>query len=66
MKKLLLLLVIIATLSFMQLREWAEKSGPLLSAVNVVIPKGASSKLVAAELAKAGVIDKPLLFRLLA
>ncbi len=66
MKKLLLLLVIIAALSFMQLREWAEKSGPLLSVVNVVIPKGASSKLVAAELAKAGVIDKPLLFRLLA
>lgn len=41
-------------------------SGPLLNVTNVVVPKGASLKTVAEELSRAGVIDKPWLFRIMA
>lgn len=37
-----------------------------LTVTNVVVPKGASLKTVAEELSRAGVIDKPWLFRIMA
>lgn len=63
MKKIILLfLVLLAVPVFMQIRGWVVSDGPLLTVTNVVIPRGASLKTVAAELQKNGVIDKPWLF----
>lgn len=63
MKKIILLfLVLLAVPVFMQIRGWVVSDGPLLTVANVVIPRGASLKTVAAELQKNGVIDKPWLF----
>lgn len=63
MKKIILLfLVLLAVPVFMQIRGWVVSDGPLLNVTNVVIPRGASLKKVAAELQKNGVIDKPWLF----
>lgn len=50
----------------MQIKGWIAASGPLLNVTNVVVPKGASLKTVAEELSRAGVIDKPWLFRIMA
>lgn len=66
MKKLILLLVIFTALTFIQVKRWTVANGPLQHVTNVVIPKGASSRLVAKELAKAEVIDKPWLFMVMA
>lgn len=63
MKKLIILLIISAVLAFVQIKKWVSDSGPLLSVVNVVIPRGASTRTVAEKLTEKGVIDKPLLFR---
>lgn len=66
LRKIFFFLLIVVTVSGYQLREWTLEKGPLLGVVNVVIPKGASSSVVANELAKAGVIYRPWLFRLYA
>lgn len=66
MKKVILLLVVLAALSYIQIREWTVANGPLLNVTNVVIPKGASSRVVAQELLKANVINKPWLFVIMA
>ena len=50
----------------MQIKGWIAEGGPLLNVTNVVVPKGASLKTVAEELSRAGVIDKPWLFRIMA
>ena len=50
----------------MQIKGWIAASGPLLNVTNVVVPKGASLKTVAEKLSRAGVIDKPWLFRIMA
>lgn len=51
-------------LAWQQMKGAMVADGPLETVVNVVIPKGANSKVVAAELHQAGVISHPLLFRL--
>lgn len=67
MKKLIIVfLILLSVLVYMQIKEWTVADGPLLKVTNVVIPKGASLKAVAEELSRAGVIDKPWLFCLLA
>lgn len=66
MKKIIVLLVVLSVLSFMQIKEWIVESGPLQNVTNVVIPKGASSRMVANELEEAKVINRAWLFRILA
>ena len=59
MKKLIIIfLIVLSVLAYMQIKGWIAASGPL--------PKGASLKTVAEELSRAGVIDKPWLFRIMA
>ncbi len=53
-------------LTVYQLRNWAVSDGPLKEAVNVIVPKGATLTTVAQRLGEAGVIDKPLLFKIYA
>lgn len=55
-----------SVLAYMQIKGWIAEGGPLLNVTNVVVPKGASLKTVAEELSRAGVIDKPWLFRIMA
>ena len=65
MKKLIIIfLIVLSVLAYMQIKGWIAASGPLVT--NVVVPKGASLKTVAEELSRAGVIDKPWLFRIMA
>lgn len=66
MKKFLIFLIAVVLLTIYQFREWTRQRGPLPEAVNVVVPKGASSNLVAQKLSDAGVIDKPLVFKIYA
>lgn len=66
MKKFLVVIIAAVVLSAYQAREWIRQRGPLSEAVNVVVPRGASSNLVAQKLNEAGVIDKPLVFKLYA
>ncbi len=67
MKKLIIIfLIVLSVLAYMQIKGWIAASGPLLNVTNVVVPKGASLKTVAEELSRAGVIDKPWLFRIMA
>lgn len=67
MKKLIInFLIVLSVLAYMQIKGWIAASGPLLNVTNVVVPKGASLKTVAEELSRAGVIDKPWLFRIMA
>ena len=67
MKKLIIIfLIVLSVLAYMQIKGWIAASGPLLNVTNVVVPKGASLKTVADELSRAGVIDKPWLFRIMA
>ena len=67
MKKLIIIfLIVLSVLAFMQIKGWIAEGGPLLNVTNVVVPKGASLKTVAEELSRAGVIDKPWLFRIMA
>ncbi len=66
MKKFLIFLIAAVLLTIYQFREWTRQRGPLSEAVNVVVPKGASSNLVAQKLSDAGVIDKPLVFKIYA
>lgn len=67
MKKLIIIfLIALSVLAYMQIKGWIAASGPLLNVTNVVVPKGASLKTVAEELSRAGVIDKPWLFRIMA
>ena len=66
MKKLIIIfLIVLSVLAYMQIKGWIAASGPLLNVTNVVVPKGASLKTVAEELSRAGVIDKPWLFRIM-
>ena len=67
MKKLIsIVLIVWSVLAYTQIKGWIAASGPLLNVTNVVVPKGASLKTVAEELSRAGVIDKPWLFRIMA
>ena len=67
MKKLIIIfLIVLSVLAYMQIKGSIAASGPLLNVTNVVVPKGASLKTVAEELSRAGVIDKPWLFRIMA
>ena len=67
MKKLIIIfLIVLSVLAYMQIKGWIAASGPLLNVTYVVVPKGASLKTVAEELSRAGVIDKPWLFRIMA
>lgn len=67
MKKLIIIfLIVLSVLAYMQIKGWIAEGGPLLNVTNVVVPKGASLKTVVEELSRAGVIDKPWLFRIMA
>ena len=67
MKKLIIIfLIVLSVLAYMQIKGWIAEGGPLLNVTNVVVPKGASLKTVGEELSRAGVIDKPWLFRIMA
>lgn len=67
MKKLIIIfLIVLSVLAYMQIKGWIAEGGPLLNVTNVVVPKGASLKTVAEELSRAGVIDKPWLFCIMA
>lgn len=67
MKKLIIIfLIVLSVLAYMQIKGWIAEGGPLLNVTNVVVPKGVSLKTVAEELSRAGVIDKPWLFRIMA
>ncbi len=67
MKKLIIIfLIVLSVLAYMQIKGGIAEGGPLLNVTNVVVPKGASLKTVAEELSRAGVIDKPWLFRIMA
>lgn len=64
MKKFIIFLLIVSVLVLYQLRRWAADAGPLESPVNVLIPRGANSGIVAEKLYEAGVIDKPWLLKI--
>ena len=67
MKKIIaIILVVLSVYAYWQVKEWIAQSGPLLSVVNVVVPKGASLNMVAAKLEEAQVIDKAWLFKIMA
>lgn len=66
LRNIILLLAIVSAISYFKIKEWVFQQGPLLDVVNVVIPKGASSGLVARSLFEAGVISHPLVFRIYA
>lgn len=66
MKKFLFIVAVLAALAAYQLRKWAVAEGPLPSAANVVIAKGATLTSVAKTLGEADVIDKPWLFKIFA
>ncbi len=57
-------LIVLASVMWWQVKNLIVAEGPLQEVVNVVIPKGANTKIVAQELKKSGVIDSELLFRL--
>ena len=57
-------LIVLASVVWWQVKNLIVAEGPLQEVVNVVIPKGANTKIVAQELKKSGVIDSELLFRL--
>lgn len=64
LKYIIAALLILAVIGWQQLKAMIVAEGPLQEVVNVVIPKGANSKIVAEELKKANVIEYELLFRL--
>ena len=67
MKKLIIIfLIVLSVLAYMQIKGWIAEGGPRLNLTSVVVPKGASLKTVAEELSRAGVIDKPWLFGIMA
>lgn len=67
MKKIIaIILVVLSVYAYWQVKEWIAQSGPLLSVVNVVVPKGASLNMVATKLEEAQVIDKAWLFKIMA
>ena len=57
-------LIVLASLVWWQVKNLIVAEGPLMEVINVVIPKGANTKIVAQELKKSGVIESELLFRL--
>ncbi len=57
-------LIVLASLVWWQVKNLIVAEGPLTEVINVVIPKGANTKIVAQELKKSGVIESELLFRL--
>lgn len=58
------ILIVLASVVWWQVKNLIVADGPLQEVVNVVIPKGANTKIVAQELKKHGVVDSELLFRL--
>jgi len=63
-KYLIAILGLAAIIGWQQLKAMIVAEGPLEEVVNVVIPKGANTKIVAQELKAAGIINSELLFRL--
>lgn len=64
MAKWVLLLILLIGVAGYEVLGWSTEPGPLESPVNVLIPKGAGSGVVARKLTAAGIIDKPWLFQL--
>lgn len=58
------ILIVLVSLAWWQVKNLIVAEGPLQEVVNVVIPKGANTKIVAQELENAGVVNSKLLFRL--
>jgi len=65
-KKFFIVLVLLIGFSLYLFDKWTTDFGPLQQTVVVLVPKGAGSRQVASMLDEAGVIDKPLVFRILA
>ena len=57
LKYLIAVLCVALVLVWQQLKAMIVADGPLQEVVNVVIPKGANTKIVASELKKAGIIE---------
>lgn len=66
MKKFLFIVAVFAALTVYQLRKWSVAEGPLTSAANAVVVKGANLTSVAQTLSEAKIIDKPWLFKIFA
>ena len=66
MKKVIVLLVIMAACAAAYARKMVYQDGPLTEAVMVLVPKGAGSAGVAVRLQQGGVINHPFLFRIAA
>lgn len=66
MKKVIVLLVIMAACAAAYARKMVYQDGPLTEAVTVLVPKGAGSTGVAVRLQQGGVINHPFLFRIAA
>ncbi len=66
MKKVIVLLVIMAACAAVYARKMVYQDGPLTEAVMVLVPKGAGSAGVAVRLQQGGVINHPFLFRIAA
>ena len=66
MKKVIVLLVIMAACAAAYARKMVYQDGPLTEAVTVLVPKGAGSAGVAVRLQQGGVINHPFLFRIAA
>lgn len=64
LKYVIVILCVVFVVAWQQLKGMIVAEGPLQEVVNVVIPKGANTKIVAQELKKAGVIEHEFLFRL--
>lgn len=66
MKKVIVLLVIMAACAAAYARKMVYQDGPLTEAVTVLVPKGAGSAGVAVRLQQGGVINHSFLFRIAA
>ena len=66
LRKLLILGLVVILLVGWQIRNFVYQPQIIRGENNIIINKGASTASVANELANAGIIDKPLLFRLAA
>ena len=66
LRKLLILGLVVILLVGWQIRNFVYQPQIIDGENNIIIDKGASTASVATELANAGIIDKPLLFRLAA
>ena len=66
MKRLIFLLLLFGLVAAVKVKSWVYGPGELSVSVQLIIPKGATVAGISRQLQSAGVIDKPLLFRLAA